>query len=117
MSTKNTTGMTSVGEVISAEEPKKSRSGKRATVERRADDALATLKFTAIAESRSHVEKFAGDALEVELRIAFVAGALGKKILTVLSTTESMGISDCYVELASTRKKSKVTVCRPSEFG
>jgi len=79
MPIKNTTGMTSVGEVISAEEPKRSRSGKRATVERHADDALATLKFTAIAESRSHVEKYGGDALEVELGIAFVAGALGKK--------------------------------------
>jgi len=96
--------------VTSAAETKRSRSGKRATVKRHADDALATLKFSAIAESQSHVEEFARDTSKVELGIAFVAGALGKKMPTVLSTTESMGMSDCYVELAFSRKKSKVTV-------
>jgi len=103
-------GLAPVGNLTSATEAKKSRAGKRATGERRPDDALSTLKFSAIAESRSHADEGAGNALEVELGIAFVAGALGRKVPAILSTPESFGMSDCYVELTSTRKKSKATV-------
>jgi len=98
------------GKSIVTTELKRPRSGKRATVERPADDALSTLKFTAIAESLAHNVGSAESTLEVDLGIAFVAGALGKKVPAVLSKPALIGISDCYVELASTRKKSKAVV-------
>jgi len=56
---------------------KRPRSGKRANVDRHMDEALSTLKFTGIVEAPpTHVESAKG-ALDVELGIAFVAGALG----------------------------------------
>jgi len=109
-STHNAAGSTLDGKSIVATELKRPRSGKRATVERSAEDALSTLKFTAIAESRPHKVGSAESALDVDLRIAFVAGALGKKVPAVHSQPALIGISDCYVELVSTRKKSKAVV-------
>jgi len=101
---------TLAGQSIARTELKKPRSGKRAIVERSADDVLSTLKFTAIAEWRAHSVGSAESALDVDLGIAFVAGALGKKVPAVFSQPALLGILDCYVELASTRKKSKAVV-------
>jgi len=45
-----------------------------------------------------------------ELGIALVASALGKKVPQKLSGRVSTGVSGCYVELASTRKKLRTPV-------
>jgi len=97
-----------VGNTVVATEQKRPRSGKRATVERHMDDALSTLKFTAIAESRSTHAEFAEGALDVELGIAFVAGALGKKVPAVLpNPILTAPMPYCYVEIILTKKKAK----------
>jgi len=87
---------------------KRPRSEKRAQVDRHMDDALSTLNFTAIVDAQpTHAESAKGVSNE-ELGIAFVAGALGKKVPTLLSrATLTAPMPECYVEIESTQKKAK----------
>jgi len=104
-----TTELTSDGKITVIPQPKRPRSGKRAT-ERTLDDVLSTLKFTPIVESRPRDNEFAEDASNVELGISLVASALRRTIPNVSSATVMAGMSDCFVELTSTRKKGKASV-------
>jgi len=81
---------------------------KRATVERRGDDALSTLKFSAIADTRAtDSQEGKGDTA---LGIAFVAPALGKKVPRVPSCRTAGSMPECCVELTSTQRKTKTPV-------
>jgi len=94
-------------DVIAPAEQKRPRPGKSTTTERQSDDTLATLKFTAILESRPRDTEFAGDALEVELGIALVAGAVGKKVPSVTLHAASAGLADCFVDLSEKKKRNR----------
>jgi len=90
--------------------PKRARSSKCTTLERQPDDALSTLKFSAIDETWPSNTERTGDMSEVELGIAFVASALGRVAPRVSSEQATTDMPDCYVEMTSTRKKAKTPV-------
>jgi len=46
----------------------------------------------------------------MEMGIALVASVLGKKVPKKSSDRTSTGVSECYVELATARKKSRTTI-------
>jgi len=90
--------------------------GNKPTVEKGCgDNALSTLKFGSIAVDGLSRAGLSGDAEENALGIALVATALGKKVPRSTPTHNVVGISDCYVELPSLRKKAKnqVSVVAP----
>jgi len=91
-------------------ESKRGRANKRATVERRGDDVLATLKFCAIAYPRARTQEDAEEAAKAKLVIAFVATALGKKIPRVASGQIISGMTECHVEHEAPRKRSKTPI-------
>jgi len=94
-------------DVIAPTEQKRPRSGKSAITERQSDNALTTLKFTAIANSRPRDNDLVVDDLEMELGMAFVAGALGKKVPYATPHAASAGLADCYVELSDKKKRNR----------
>jgi len=89
---------------------KRTRSTNHATGERRPDVALSTLKFGAMDETRPCNTEQTKDISGVELGIALVASALGKVVPRASSVNVTTDMADCYVEMSSTRKKSKTPV-------
>jgi len=97
-------------EALVATESKRSRASKRATAECRGGNALSTLKFCAIVEPCFSTIESSGDMPDAELGITLVASALGRKVSRVSSDKNTTGLTECYVELESTKRKSKVSL-------
>jgi len=88
-------------------DPYRGRVNRRAGAKRRGDDALATLKFSAIADAGLHLTEPTEDVSNTKLGIALVASALGRKVPRISADLTVASMTKCYVGLAPTRKKSK----------
>jgi len=95
----------------------RAKNGKRATSVGLGEGPLSTLKFSAI-ETASLREVEAGeDAADVELGLALVAGALGKKVPRKSVARSGYATTACYVALMDPRKKSGISkVVAPPNF-
>jgi len=82
----------------------------RESIDSRGDDACSTLKFISIEKTGVRPTPSAEDMSSVELGIALVASALGKKVPKKSSGRAPTGMSGCYVDLASAQKKSRTPV-------
>jgi len=82
----------------------------RGLVNSQGDDALSTLKFIAIEGTSARHSLSTDEASGVELGIALVGSALGKKVPQKSSGRAPAGMSECYVDLAPTQRKSRMTV-------
>jgi len=99
--------------------PTRGRSSKQPVAEiRETDGALSTPKFGLLINDGLRVVEPSGDVAETALGIAFVATALGRRVPRLTPTQDVGGLSDCYVELPSLRKKAQnqVSVAPPNSI-
>jgi len=93
----------------------------RELVDSRGDDAISTLKFVAIEETGARPIAATDDMASIEMGISMLAmsscpapswrARWARKCWARKSSDRtSTGVSDCYVELATARKKSRTTV-------
>jgi len=100
---KSTPESTAAQETVVATVPTLGRISKRAVVKSREDGALSTLKFSAITE----IGSWGSEPTEDVAGIALVASTLGKMVPRVTLTHNAAGMTDCYIEIQSTRTKAK----------
>jgi len=82
----------------------------RGLIDSRGDDALFTLKFASIGETRARPSATTDEMASTEMGIALVASALGKKVPKKSSDRKLTGVSESYVELDTNWEKSRTTV-------